>query len=187
MQHFAENVLEVLDRERIDRVSIFGYSMGGYVGLHLAVECPERIARVATLGTKFRWDPATAEREARRLDPAAIRAKVPGFAEALAVRHERAGGWERVVTDTAECLRDLGARPLLIDDTLGRIGQPVRVIVGDRDSTVSVDESAAAARAIAAGELAVLPRTTHPIEQLDLAKIVPVLTEFFAAPEDDTA
>ena len=44
--------------------------MGGYVALHLALHHPERVQRIVTLGTKFRWDPVTAEREAARLDPA---------------------------------------------------------------------------------------------------------------------
>jgi hypothetical protein len=39
-------------------------------------------------------------------------------------------------------------------------------MVGDRDATVSVEESAAVSRILPAGELAVLPRTAHPIDAL---------------------
>jgi pimeloyl-ACP methyl ester carboxylesterase len=179
IRHFAEDVVEVLDRERIYCADFFGYSMGGYVALHLALHAPHRVGRVATLGTKFWWDPPTANREVARLDPTTIRAKVPRFADALEVRHANAGGWERVLAYTAECLRDLGDHPLLTEQTLGRIAQPVRVIVGDRDATVTVEESAAAARALPNGELAVLPATPHPIEQVNLARLAPVLAEFF--------
>ena len=176
MQHFAENVLELLDREHLDRVSIFGYSMGGYVALLLGAAHPERFTRVVTLGTKFRWDPATAEREARRLDPAAIRAKVPKFADDLARRHDSAGGWERVLAATADLLRDLGEHPPLTDAVLASIRQPVRVLVGDRDNTVSVDESREAASVLGNGELVVLSDTPHPIEQVDPVLIVSELT-----------
>ena len=140
--------------------------MGGYVALSLAARGDRRIARITTLGTKFRWDPATAERESSRLDPATIRTKVPRFAEALERRHRDAGGWENVLAGTAECLRALGHTPLLVDETFRAIEQPVRVMVGDRDATVTVEETAVVAGRLSAGELAVLPRTPHPIDAL---------------------
>lgn len=79
----------------------------------LAATQPHLVTAVATLGTKFRWDPATAAREAGRLDPATIRAKIPKFADTLAKRHAGAGGWEIVATQTAEQLRNLGDHPVL--------------------------------------------------------------------------
>lgn len=183
IERFAEQVVERLDARGIERAALFGYSMGGYVALHLACVRPARVAVVATLGTKFRWDPATAAREAARLDPAAIRAKVPRFADALAARHGGAGGWEAVLARTAALLRALGERPVLTDDALARIAQPVRVIVGDRDATVTVEETTGAYRALPDGELLVLPRTPHPLEQVDPAQLVAALAGFLAAPE----
>ena len=177
-QHFAENVIELLDRNEIGSAAFFGYSMGGYVALHLAGECPELVERVATLGTKFRWDPATAEREAGRLDPVTIRAKVPRFANALAERHASAGGWENVLRRTADLLRNLGDDPLHTDATIPRIRQPVRIMVGERDNTVSVDESADIARRFPHGSLTVLPDTPHPIEQVDIGLLASALRDF---------
>ena len=177
--HFVQNVLDLLDANGVERASFFGYSMGGYVALALALEHPARVAKVATLGTKFRWDPDTAAREATRLDPATIRAKVPRFADTLEARHQTAGGWELVLSRTADFLRDLGARPILTDETLGTIRHPVRVIVGDRDNTVSVEESTAVSHALGAGSLTVLPNTTHPIEQVDVGSLASVLIDFF--------
>jgi pimeloyl-ACP methyl ester carboxylesterase len=168
MAHFVENALAALDALGVGRATLFGYSMGGYVALLLAAAHPERAARVITLGTKFRWDPETAAREARRLDPAAVRAKGPRFADALETRHAGAGGWELVLSRTADLLRALGDAPPLTDETLGRVRCPVCVAVGDRDATVSVEETAGAYRALPDGALAVLPRTAHPIEGVDL-------------------
>lgn len=182
IEQLADDLAALLDGRGIGRALFFGYSMGGYVALRLAAERPERVAAVATLGTKFVWDPATAEREAGRLDPATIRAKVPRFADALAARHARTtDGWEGVLTRTADLLRALGDRPLLTPDVLARIEQPVRVMVGDRDATVSVEESAATARALPAGELAVLPRTEHPLEQVGVERLAHELTDFVEA------
>ena len=182
MEYFAENVIELLDRNGIGSAAFFGYSMGGYVALYLAAERSELVERVATLGTKFRWDPQTAAREAGRLDPVAIRAKVPRFADALAERHAAAGGWESVLERTADLLRNLGDEPLLTDATFARIRQPVQVMVGARDNTVSVEESADVTGRLTNGSLSVLPDTPHPIEQVDVGLLVSALRDFLAPP-----
>src|SRR5258705_13595021 len=52
--HFAENLLAQLDAAGAHRVTLFGYSMGGYVALLFAHAHPARVARVMTLATKFR-------------------------------------------------------------------------------------------------------------------------------------
>ena len=175
---FTENVLGLLDAKGIEQACLFGHSMGGYVALVLALEHPDRVARVATLGTKFRWDTNNSSREAARLDAATIRARVPRFADALEARHAAAGGWEAVLERTADFLRDLGGRPILTDETLGMIEVPVRVIVGDRDNTVGVEESTEVAHALQAGSVAVLPNVPHPIEQVPLDALLPVLLGF---------
>jgi len=168
MADFVAQVVAALDARDVARATLVGYSMGGYVALLLAAAHTARAARVVTLGTKFRWDAATAERDARRLDAATIRAKVPRFADALAARHADAGGWEAVLERTAALLRGLGEHAPLTDDTLRAATCPVRVMVGDRDATVTVEETAGAWRMLGDGELAVLPHTPHPIEQVDV-------------------
>ncbi len=168
MPAFVDDVVAAMDAQGVRQASFFGYSMGGYVALLLAAAHPARVQRVTTLGTKFRWDPATAARDAARLDPATIRAKVPRFADALAARHAAAGGWERVLERTAALLVALGDAPPLTNELLGTVRCPVRVMVGDRDATVSVAETDGARQASGGGQLAVLPGTPHPIEQVDV-------------------
>jgi pimeloyl-ACP methyl ester carboxylesterase len=180
IEHFAQNVAEFLRERAIERASLFGYSMGGYVALHLAATRPALVDRVATLATKFEWTPDSAAREAEMLDPARIRAKVPRFADIVAARH--AGfGWEQVLAATRDMMLALGAQPPLTSHALGGIAQPVRVMVGDRDATATVEESAAAVRALPAGELEVLPRTPHPLEKVPLGRLAASLAEFFGA------
>lgn len=174
---FVENVVAALDSAGLDRVDVFGYSMGGYVALALALAHPARVSTITTLGTKFDWSPEFAAGEMAKLDAATIRAKVPQFAGVLAARHEGAGGWEPLLGRTAGLLESLGRRPVLGDAELARIGHRVRVMVGDRDQTVSVEESAAAFRRMPAGELMVMPRTPHPIEQVDMYRLADVLIE----------
>ena len=93
IEHFVENILDHMASASLERVHIFGYSMGGYVACQLAATHPERVISIATLGTKFHWDPETSIRETGFLDPDKIRAKVPHFASALEARHATSG-WE---------------------------------------------------------------------------------------------
>lgn len=172
---FADQVVGRLDADGVATADFFGFSMGGYVALTVAAEHPGRVGRVTTLGTKFEWLREIAAREAGRLDPASIRAKVPRFGAQLQSRHAESGGWESNLAHTAQMIRELGGDPPLVPDVLARIETPVCVAVGDRDATVSVEESARASRSLGAGALAVLPNTTHPLEEVDIGLLASIL------------
>jgi pimeloyl-ACP methyl ester carboxylesterase len=178
IESFGAAVVDEMDRRGIARANVFGYSMGGYVALFLAATAPDRVARVCTLATKLAWTPEVAERECAMLDPTMIRSKVPKFAAALEACHT-AAGWEALLAHTAELLRELGERPRVTEALLASIAQPVRIGVGDRDATVTLDESAAAARRLAQGELEVHPRTPHPFEKAPIERIANSVAEFF--------
>jgi pimeloyl-ACP methyl ester carboxylesterase len=178
IESFAEDVRKLMAARSIERAAIFGYSMGGYVALYLAARSPELVTSVATLGTKLAWTPAVAERETSRLDATTIRAKVPKFADLLERRHAGAGGWERVLANTAALMRSLGDAPVVDAGLLASIRQPVRLMVGDRDNVVSVEETLSAARGLASGEASVLPKTPHPFEQVRVELVASMLGDF---------
>ncbi len=179
LETFVDNLAELIETENIGPARVFGYSMGGYAALTLAARQPALIHSVLTLGTKFVWDEATAARETARLDPAVIRSKVPAFADALAALHVDGAGWETVVRGTADVLRRLGQAPLLTPDVFASIRQPVRVLVGDRDATVTVEETATAFRALSGGQLGVLPATPHPLDRVPLRALTEQIRTFF--------
>ncbi len=146
-----------------ERAHLLGYSMGGYVALEAARRHPDVVASAVTVATKLRWTPEVAAGEIARLDPDVIERKVPAFAAALAAAHPVAG-WRDVVLATAELLSTLGARGPL--SGLESVVAPIRLVVGDRDPLVTVEETLEAARALASGELEVLPGTGHPLERM---------------------
>jgi esterase len=158
-------------------VHLFGYSMGGYVALHLAATRPDLVASVVTLGTKLAWSPEVAERELRQIDPVKIRSKVPRFAEVLEQRHADAGGWEQVLARTGALMTAVGGAPAISDEMLARITAPVRLMVGDRDSVVTVEETLGAARRLQRGDLCVLPNTPHPLEQVRLPLVASLIVD----------
>lgn len=178
MEHFAENVRNYMKQHAIERTHIFGYSMGGYVAVTLASTHPHLVQSIATLGTKFYWDSEIATREVALLDPEKIAAKVPHYARALAERHT-AAGWGEVVSRTRDLLMHLAEQRGLRAENVAHIEQRVRVIIGDRDSTVSLTESVEIYRTLPNGEMEVLPATPHQLEKVSLGRLAFSLAEFF--------
>lgn len=178
IEHFVENVLHYLRQQDLVSVNIFGYSMGGFVACSLAMAHPETVQSIVTLGTKFYWNREVATREVAYLDIEKMKAKVPNFVQALVERHTSTG-WETVVTKTAEMMLWLGANGGLTPDDVAPIRQRVRVMVGDRDTTVSVTEAYEMYKAISPGEMEVLPQTPHQMEKVPLTRLTNSLIEFF--------
>jgi 2-succinyl-6-hydroxy-2,4-cyclohexadiene-1-carboxylate synthase len=67
----AEGIIQLLDRLKIDRTAITGYSFGGRLALYLALEYPDRFDRVILESTSPGLKTAT-ERNARILNDAQI-------------------------------------------------------------------------------------------------------------------
>ena len=179
MERFTADVRSVIAARSIEQTAIFGYSMGGYIALKLAAESPDIVSSVITLGTKMHWTPEIALLETSRLDASRIRANVPAFAVHLSKRHRGVpGGWELVLARTTTLMTELGAQPTIDSTFLSQIRQPVRMMVGDRDAIVSIDETASAVKNISKGELAVLPGTPHPIEQTRVALVASMIQDF---------
>ena len=177
-EHFAENVLDYLNENSIQSVSVFGYSMGGHVGLYLARKHPERIHRIFTLATKFLWTPEDIDREASFLDAEKILKRVPRFAKVLQDRHA-VSGWKNVLQKTREMFyefRDSNSLPI---EELRQIHHVVRIGVGDRDSMVNIEESVQVYRSLPQGELEIFPNTPHPLEKVPVSDLVSSMVGFF--------
>jgi pimeloyl-ACP methyl ester carboxylesterase len=167
----VDQVVELIESQGLQGTPCFGYSMGGYVALVIAATRPGLLGQVTTLATRFAWSPDVTAREMAQLDPDVIAAKVPRFATTLEARHV-AAGWRQLCAATARLLQELGDAPLLNDAVFSRITIPVKVMVGDRDAMVSIEETVGAFRAIPAAQLAVLPGVPHPLERVPVPMIV---------------
>lgn len=168
MMGFADAIAEAIAAASLNRPLVFGYSMGGYAALLLACTTPDLIGGIVTLGTMLQWTPAVATRAASRLDAASIREKVPAFAATLEERHAASGGWEQVVSRTAALLQALGDAPPLDAHRLSRIQCPVHLLVGDRDDSVTFDETVRVASQMPGARASLLHDTPHPIERVSL-------------------
>lgn len=168
--YFARHVQQYCSEKGLARVTIFGYSMGGYVALYLARQQPHLVGRVITLATKFHWDEATAAREVKMLQPELIEQKVPQFAKTLRERHAPAD-WTGVLHHTAMLLQGLGQQNALAPEDYKAITCPCLLMLGDRDKMVTLEETAAVYRQLPQGQLAVLPNTPHPLEAVSVDRL----------------
>ena len=164
---FIQDILAFLDDHKIGSINIFGYSMGGYVALHLAALHPERVEKVFTLATKFDWTPESAAQEVKFLNADKILAKVPHFAAALEKRHHPQD-WKLVLEKTAEMMLDLGDGNGLQAEHFKAIQHPVMITVGSKDHMVSLAESQNVVEQLENGQLFVFEGFKHPIEKVNV-------------------
>lgn len=168
--YFAHYVQQYCAERGLAKVSLFGYSMGGYVALYLARRQPQLVSRVITLATKFHWDEATAAKEVKMMDPEVIQQKVPQFAQALQIRHSPTN-WKDLLQRTADLLTRLGQQNALTAADYPHIACPCLLMLGDRDKMVSLEETVAVYKQLPQGQLAVLPNTPHPLEAASAERI----------------
>jgi len=176
---FAAQVLTYLEENNIDKVNVFGYSMGGYVAMYLAKNDPQKINKCITLATKYYWDETVSAKEVKKLDPAIIQQKIPAFAEQLKQRHAPQD-WSIVLKKTAELLEGLGKNNALQLPDYATINTRVLLLIGDRDKMITLEETLAVFNQLPNAEMGMLPATPHPIEQVDISLLAFLINKFLA-------
>ncbi|HEY0065992.1 MAG TPA: alpha/beta hydrolase [Flavisolibacter sp.] len=167
---FAQYLEEYIEQHNLKRASVFGYSMGGYVAMYLAVQRPELISKIITLATKWTWSEEITAREVKMLQPEVIEQKLPQFAQALVQRHAP-DDWKELLHKTADMMLQMGKNNPLKHEDLAQVTTPSLIMLGDRDKMVSLQETVEAYQHIPSAQMAVLPKTSHPIEQVDIEMI----------------
>lgn len=176
MNHFVENVVDFMEERQIEKASIFGYSMGGYVALTLALNHPEKVDKIVTLGTKFDWTPEFAAAEVRKLNPEKIEEKVPRFAEHLKRTHEPLD-WKTVVRNTANMMTYLGETNPLVE-AYSTISIPTLIALGSLDNMSTEAESRVVAEQLRNATFKLIPDLEHPIEKANAGELARLITGF---------
>jgi 3-oxoadipate enol-lactonase len=176
MERLAADVAVLLDALGIERASLVGHSMGGYVALAFARMFSERVARLALVASRLRADSdeeAAARRELAELaereqsvEPV-IQAYLPRlfaprtFAESPEIV-ERAYAIARRITPSGAVgtLRGMALRASS-DDIAEDLDVPMAMIAGARDRVVALEEARASAARFPQGRLAVCDESGH--------------------------
>jgi pimeloyl-ACP methyl ester carboxylesterase len=177
IEQFAEDVLSYLNQQQLEQVTIFGYSMGGYVAVWLAFLQAHRVNKIITLGTKFDWSEESAEKEVKKLNPEKIQEKVPAFARILEHRHAP-NDWRELLNKTAGMMYGLGEAPLLTESILNQIETPTLICLGDVDDMADRNYSEEVASYLPNGSFNLLKSTPHPIEKCDLDMLTELIEGF---------
>jgi len=178
IEMFGEDVLYFIEKNKLGKINVYGYSMGGYVALYIARNFPDKINKIFTTATKFDWNEESSLKESRLLNPEKIIEKIPKFAERLSERHS-AENWKQVLKKTAEMMINLGKNKLLKDVDFSLIENEVLLSVGDRDNMVSIEETVDVYRKLQNGKLLIFPDTPHPIEKISAERLANEIELFF--------
>ncbi len=174
---FADEVFEYMLTNSLTNVSVFGYSMGGYVAMYLAKHYSGHFDKVITLATKYHWDAAIAAREASMLNPDAIIEKLPAFALQLKERHHP-NDWRQVLARTKQLLVALGNDNAMKEADFKEINASCLLLLGEKDKMVTLEETRDVQHLIRGAKLQVLPQTAHPVEQVDVVKLGAIIKDF---------
>ncbi|VAW39196.1 Beta-ketoadipate enol-lactone hydrolase [hydrothermal vent metagenome] len=176
IQQMGKDLIALLDHLNIERLHIAGYSLGGYLGLMLALSQPRRVTTLLMHATKFYWTSEAAQEMQQQLNPDVMAEKVPTYADQLVKDH---GGrqWRILVRQAAELAASLVDGGLK-ERQVTNIQCPVLVSVGDRDELVPLPEAFRLSRALPQGELLVLPNTHHPLQTVHLIPLLPMMQAF---------
>lgn len=125
----ADDILEFMDQLHISQAHLIGYSLGANVGLYIAVNKPERVATLTTIGTGGFCDPTGVE----EFEPEwLIQTRQQDFINQMIERHEEAhkGNWQQFMRQSAI---DWRLYPQLTKDQLSSISCPALFITGEHD------------------------------------------------------
>ena len=155
-QKMADDTIEFLESEVKGHVYIVGASDGGIIGLYLAMQRPDLVRKLVSLGANFHKDglawkgleEISAEDEEWAMPRERYSAVSPDGPEHWPVIFDKVKKMALV-------------EPTLTTDNLASISVPVLVMVGD-DDIVAHDHTIALYESLPFGQLAVIPGASHP-------------------------
>jgi pimeloyl-ACP methyl ester carboxylesterase len=174
MDVFANDVISFMDQHKITKADIFGYSMGGYVAIWMAHRFPERVENIITLGTKFDWDPASAQKEVAKMNADKILEKMPAFARILETRHTP-NDWKELLNKTKDMMLVLGADPMITKELVTKLNNRVLILLGDLDDMADRTFSQSIASEFSRGTFQLLINTPHPIEKVNISELADLI------------
>lgn len=175
-EQMTKDILGLADFLKADTFHITGYSLGGYLGLMLALNQPRRVSTLLMHATKFYWTKDAVANMRNQLDPDAMSSKVPAYANQLAQEH---GGshWRVLVRQAADLVGYLSEKGIT-EGMAAHAQCQCLVSVGDRDELVSLPEAQRLSRVLPNCDLIVLPGVRHPFQSLREVPILPMMQVF---------
>lgn len=173
---FTDNARAVLDAKGVDRADVFGFSMGGYMALHLAHQYPDRVRRLAIHGTNIDWDGARVAAMQRRMDVEAIQQRRPDLAADLDAVHS---DWPSLFHRMRMFVATLPAHSEAMHRIVSTLDHPTLVSAVDRDDLFPLDAPLTLHAELPSSTLALIPGDRHALQHVSLALLTPLLRHHF--------
>lgn len=158
-------------------VNVFGYSMGGMVAVKAAMIKPEQFSKIICLGTKWKWDGGSAEKEASKLNAEFLKSKVPDFYNELAQKHTAIGA-DAMLNHTAEMMIDLGVNYPISTQELESYSTSTLLLLASGDKMVSQEETIDMRSKLKGAELGIIPMSKHPLPSVNEGVLLAVIRTF---------
>ena len=168
----ADETIEVLERVVGGRAHLIGWSDGGVVALAVAMRRPDLVDRMVLIGTNFHYEgvltpslPPDAPFRGRIRDEYAARAPE---------------GPEHFREMVDKSLAMWTTEPTWTEGDLASIGAPTLVLAAD-DELLPHGHTVALYEALSAGQLCIVPRTSHALPVERPAEVARIILDFLAA------
>lgn len=157
---FAEDMIEVLNAERIDRVDVMGFSSGAITAVKLAAEYPERVMKVVSIAGALSAEDKTQQRKEQQKEMTAYEF-VANNKKFVENRKKLMSEPERFF-DFYTKLMKVDSDPVWISEkAASEIKSPVLVAGGDRDGYFPVEAFLKMYSVIPESKLLILPGDGH--------------------------
>ena len=176
IDRMAADARRALDAVEVPQAHVFGFSMGGAVGLQLAHAHPDRVRRVGVLSTNATWSDELAGSLQRQLHLEHLRDAAPRRADNLTARHDAP---ERLLPALRAFIGTLPAATERMVSTLEAIDAPTLVAGLDRDPLFDLESTRTLHRHLPDARLAVLPGDSHSLPDAPLDVLVPLLQRHY--------
>ncbi|MGH3627819.1 MAG: alpha/beta fold hydrolase [Sciscionella sp.] len=193
IEGMASDVLAALERHRVEKFHYAGVSIGGAIGLRLAMDHRDRLLSLAVCASSARFaDPPSWPARAatvRAEGTATMVASRPGtwYTQSFALAHpaEEARLLDMLRTTTDEgyagCCEAIGGHD--VRERLGEITVPTLAIAGEEDPATPPEMLAEISEGVTDAELVVVPDAAHLLNVERPEVVNPVLAEHLAAAE----
>jgi pimeloyl-ACP methyl ester carboxylesterase len=167
-QNLADDVADFMDAAGLEKANVFGYSMGGQVGLQLAISYPQKVNKLIAASIAYDlegWQPGYSEFIPQMTPEMFL--SMPFFAE----KHKKSADPEAYVAFLKKMIA-LESESMALEEDVKKMKTPVLIIAGDSD-VATLEHIVSMFKLLGGGvmgdmgkplpesRLAVLPATSH--------------------------